>query len=88
MEQNRDKKSIDQLVKAHLKLVKDIAKEYEGQGLSSQELIAKGERGLRKAATRFDETRGFQFASYAKWWIRQLILQALADKIRSNGLKR
>ena len=79
---NGEQKAIDKLVKANLKFVISIAKEYQGQGLLLSDLINEGNYGLIKAATRFDHTKGFRFTSYAVWWIRQSILQSLNDNAR------
>lgn len=79
---NGEQKAIDKLVKANLKFVISIAKEYQGQGLLLSDLINEGNYGLIKAATRFDHTKGFRFISYAVWWIRQSILQSLNDNAR------
>jgi len=79
---NNDKVALEKLIKSNLRFVVSVAKQYQNQGLSLPDLIGEGNLGLIKAAQKYDETRGFKFISYAVWWIRQSILQAIADQSR------
>ncbi|MEI7689074.1 MAG: RNA polymerase sigma factor RpoD/SigA [Candidatus Nomurabacteria bacterium] len=79
---NNDPDALEKMIKSNLRFVVSVAKQYQNQGLSLPDLIGEGNLGLIKAAQRYDETRGFKFISYAVWWIRQSILQAVADQSR------
>ena len=81
--QKGDQGAIDKMVKANLRFVISVAKQYQNKGLTLSDLIAEGNHGLMKAATRFDHTKGFRFISYAVWWIKQTIVQSLNENSRT-----